>query len=315
MTQSNLTLVTGFVFLGFSDLSSQLQHLFFILFLNIYLMAVMGNSVIFTIITLEDTLHTPMYYLLKNLALVEIGFTSVSVPKMLIDFLMKDKHISFMGCAVQMCLFLLFGTIECFLLALMALDRYVAICIPLRYMTIMSKSKCNHLFMTTCIIAIIFSVGRTSFVFYLPFCKSRIIYHFFCDIPPLLRLSCGNIFANEIATVFSAVVIVLLPLLFILISYVFIITTIARMQATQGRHKAASTCVSHITTVTLFYGTGMLCYTQLGSKYSLGEDRIFAVVYACVIPMLNPLIYSLRNKEVKEAVRKQLMLITFLKIQ
>ncbi|XP_069488891.1 olfactory receptor 10AG1-like [Ambystoma mexicanum] len=306
MIQSNLTSWTGFLLLGFSDLSPQLQLRLFALFLAIYLMTLLGNLVIIVIITLDATLHTPMYFFLKNLSLLEIAFTTITVPKMLTIFLLEDKGIFFFSCAIQMCLFLALGGTDVLLLTVMALDRYVAICIPLRYMTIMNKSRCVALVLTTWIVGIVVSVGQTSFIFYLPFCKSRAIYHFVCDIPPLLRLSCSDTYANEMVTMAASVVLLLLPLLFILITYAFIITKIAKMKSTEGRHKAVSTCASHIASVTLLYGSAMLAYMQPKSNYSQGKDRVFAAFYAVIMPMLNPLIYSLKNKDVKQALRKQI---------
>ncbi|XP_078496748.1 olfactory receptor 10A4-like [Lissotriton helveticus] len=306
MMQSNVTLLKEFILLGFSELSSQLQCVLFIVFLVIYILSLLGNSIIFFIVTVDHTLHTPMYYFLKNLSLIEIAFTTVTVPKLLTLLIVKDKSISFVSCAVQMFLFLFLGTTDCLLLAVMALDRYVAICMPLQYMTIMSRSKCVLLALTTWIVGFVFSMCQTTFIFHLPFCKSHDIHHFFCDIPPLLRLSCADTFAREIVTNMAGVTYLLLPFLLILFSYVFIITKIVKMKSTEGKHRAVSTCTSHITSVTLFYGAAMLAYLQPKSSYALGKDRIFAVFYAFVIPMLNPFIYSLRNAEVKEAIRKQL---------
>ncbi|XP_078496747.1 olfactory receptor 10A7-like [Lissotriton helveticus] len=306
MTQSNFTLGTAFILHGFSDLSPKLQLLLFILFLIIYVITLLGNSIIFVIVTVDHTLHTTMYYFLKNLSLLEIAFTTVTVPKMLTVYLTNNKNISFVSCAVQMYFFLFLGTTDCLLLAVMAVDRYVAICVPLRYTTIMSKAKCVQLAFTAWIVGLVFSVCQTTFIFHLPFCKSHDIYHFFCDVPPLLRLPCADTFANEIVNAAAGVAFLLLPLLLIIFSYAFIIKKIANMKSTQGRQKAVTTCASHITSVSFFYGASILAYMQPSSNYSQGEERVFAAFYAFIIPMLNPLIYSLRNEEVKGAIRKQL---------
>ncbi|XP_069098168.1 olfactory receptor 2F1-like [Pleurodeles waltl] len=305
MTQSNFTMGTGFILHGFSDLPSLLQFALIILFLVTYILTMLGNSIIFVIITVDHTLHTPMYYFLKNLSVVEIAFTTVTVPKMVTAFLTKDRSISFVGCAAQMCFFLSFGATECLLLAVMALDRYMAICVPLHYMTIMRKSKCVQLALTTWIMGTVFSICQTSFIFQLNFCKSRYIYHFFCDVPALLRLPCVDTSANEIFNTAASVVLLLLPLLLILLSYIIIFTKISKLKSAQGRRKAISTCASHITSVSLFYGACILSYMQPSSNYGRGKERVFAAFYAFITPMLNPLIYSLRNEEVKTALRKR----------
>ncbi|XP_078496746.1 olfactory receptor 10A5-like [Lissotriton helveticus] len=306
MTLSNFTTSTEFILHGFSDLPSLWQIVLFTLFLVTYTLTLLGNSIIFVIVTVDHTLHTPMYYFLKNMSLVEIAFTTVTVPKMLTAFLTKDRSISFLGCAAQMCFFLSFGATECFLLAVMAFDRYIAICVPLHYMTIMSQSKCVQLALTTWIIGTVFSVCQTSFIFHLPFCKSRYIYHFFCDVPALLRLPCVDTSANEIFNTAASVVLLLLPLMLIFFSYILIFTKISKLKSTQGTRKAVSTCASHITSVSLFYGACILAYMQPSSNYSQGKERVFAAFYAFITPMLNPLIYSLRNEEVKTALRKRL---------
>ncbi|XP_029435403.1 olfactory receptor 10A4-like [Rhinatrema bivittatum] len=305
MTPENQTLVTEFILLGFSDLSLPLQHFLFSLFLILYILTVLGNALIFVILTVDPRLHSPMYFFLRNLSILEICLISTTVPKMLISLLIEDKSISILSCAIQMYFFLFLATVECFFLAAMAYDRYVAICSPLHYTTMMTKEKCSILVVALWVTGMLFSAGRTSFVFVLPFCRLNVLNHFFCDIPPVLRLACVDTYLNDQVTLVSGVLIILLPFLLILASYIFILSSIKKISSSESREKAFSTCTAHLTSVTLFYGTAMLTYLQPRSGSSVDRDRIFALFYAVVMPMLNPMIYSLRNKEVKGAVRRR----------
>ncbi|XP_078525100.1 olfactory receptor 2D2-like [Lissotriton helveticus] len=300
MDRSNLTLGSGFLLLGFSDASPQLQVLLSVMFILTYLITLFGNLLIFVILTLEATLHTPMYFFLRHLSLVDICYISTTVPKTLSGLLLKDRHISFSGCVTQMFFFAMFGITECILLTVMSFDRYVAICIPLRYTTIMRSSMCVQLASGSWILALACSISLTSVTFSLPFCRSHEIPHLFCGLPSLMKLACGDTFIAEVVNAAMSVLVMMVPLMLIVISYTFIISNILKIRSTEGRKTAASTCVSHIASVVLFYGTLILTYGQ--PKHSLG--RVFSVCYACLIPMLNLLIYSLRNKEVKGALKK-----------
>ncbi|XP_029437144.1 olfactory receptor 10A7-like [Rhinatrema bivittatum] len=304
MTLENQTLVTGFILLGFSDLSPQLQRFLFLLFLLFYILTVVGNLLVFTILTVEAALHTPMYFFLRNLSFLEICFTTVTVPKTLVNLLAEDRSISFFGCALQMYFFFFLGCEECMLLGIMAYDRYIAICNPLRYSIVMSNKRCVHMAVGSWLICIFLQFGQVTFILSLPFCKTKVIHHFFCDIPPVLRLSCTDTYLNDIVRLAASIFFLLIPFLVILSSYIYIISTVLRMHSKDGRSKAFSTCSSHLTVVTLFYGTTMLVYLQPSEGYV--DERIFAVFYCSINPMLNPLIYSLRSKEVKGALRRRM---------
>ncbi|XP_030044211.1 olfactory receptor 10A7-like [Microcaecilia unicolor] len=305
MAVENQTLITGFILLGFSDLSLQVQRFLFVLILLFYILAVMGNLIVFTILTVDPVLHTPMYFFLRNLSFLEICFTTVTIPKTLVNFLAGDRSISFLGCAMQLYFLLFFGGEEGVLLGIMAFDRYVAICNPLRYSTLMSNKRCVNLALGSWMICLVLQFGQTTFIISLPFCKSRIIHHFFCDISPILKLSCTDTYLNDVVRFTVSVLVLIMPFLIILSSYIYIIFTVMRMNSKARRSKAFSTCISHLTSVTLFYGTAMLVYLQPGVGYV--DERIFAAGYCLISPMLNPLIYSLRSKEVKGALRRRIL--------
>ncbi|XP_029435382.1 olfactory receptor 13C9-like [Rhinatrema bivittatum] len=296
--------ISGFILLGFSDLSLQIQRFLFLLLLLIYILAMVGNLLVFVILTVDPVLHTPMYFFLRNFSFLEICFTTVTAPRTLVVLLAEDRSISFLGCALQMYFFFSLGSEECVLLGIMAYDRFVAICNPLRYSIVMSNKKCIHMAVGSWIMSVVFQFGQITFILSLPFCRSKLIHHFFCDGLTVLRLSCADIYVNDIIRLVASVIFLLIPFVVILSSYIYIISTVLRMHSTDGRSKAFSTCASHLTVVTLFYGTAMLAYFQqnLGSA----NERIVAFIYCFVNPMLNPMIYSLRSKEVKGALRKRL---------
>ncbi|XP_062972958.1 olfactory receptor 5AR1 isoform X3 [Elgaria multicarinata webbii] len=256
------------------------------------------------LIIIDEQLHTPMYFFLCHLSIVDLGYSTAIAPRMLADFLRQHKVISFSSCATQFAFFVGFVDAECYVLAAMAYDRYVAICRPLHYTTIMSKQVCLVLVIGSYIAGLISLVSHTSLTFSLDFCGSNIINHFFCEIPPLLALSCSNTYVSEILLFSLCGFIEFSTILIILISYLFIFAAILRIRSAEGRRKAFSTCASHLTGVTLFYGTVMFMYLRPTSSYSLDQDKWASVFYTVVIPMLNPLIYSLRNKDVKEAFRR-----------
>ncbi|XP_029435384.1 olfactory receptor 13C9-like [Rhinatrema bivittatum] len=296
--------ISGFILLGFSDLSLQIQRFLFLLLLLIYILAMVGNLLVFVILTVDPVLHTPMYFFLRNLSFLEICFTTVTAPRTLVVLLAEDRSISFLGCALQMYFFFSLGSEECVLLGIMAYDRFVAICNPLRYSIVMSNKKCIHMAVGSWIMSVVFQFGQITFILSLPFCRSKLIHHFFCDGLTVLRLSCADIYVNDIIRLVASVIFLLIPFVVILSSYIYIISTVLRMHSKDGRSKAFSTCSSHLAVVILFFGTLMLAYFQqnLGSA----NERIVAFIYCFVNPMLNPMIYSLRSKEVKGALRKRL---------
>ncbi|XP_062974432.1 olfactory receptor 5AS1-like [Elgaria multicarinata webbii] len=245
-----------------------------------------------------------MYFFLNNLAFLDLSYASAITPKMLVNFLTRRKTISFAGCIVQMYLFASFADAECLLLAAMAYDRYMAICNPLHYPVLMSRKVCVWLVAGSYLMGSMSSLMHTYFTFRLSFCKSNVINHFFCDIPPLLALSCSDTHFNELLLFALCGFIQTSTFLFILISYACILCTILRIHSTEGRHKAFSTCTSHLTAVALYYGTLLFTYLRPSSSYVLDTDKIIAVFYTIVFPMLNPLIYSLRNEDVKDTLSK-----------
>ncbi|XP_063313176.1 olfactory receptor 5V1-like [Pelobates fuscus] len=255
-------------------------------------------------ITLSATLHSPMYFFLRSLSIVDICYTTSTVPKLLLDFLSKVKKISFIGCVAQLYSFISFGGIECILLAVMAGDRYVAICMPLRYTEIMSFKVCKILVTMCWLVGLLNSLAHTVFTFRLPFCKSQSINHFFCDIPPLLALACADTTANEIVVYTAGGSVIVGSFLITLISYICIVKAIIKIKTVSGRYKTFSTCASHLTVVTLYFGTIVFTYIRPTSTYSLDQDRVVPVLYGIIIPMLNPVIYSFRNKEVQGSLKK-----------
>ncbi|XP_065270304.1 olfactory receptor 10C1-like isoform X2 [Emys orbicularis] len=303
MGEINKTFVTQFVILGFSNHTDG-NIILFVVFLCIYIITVLGNILIIIAISVDPALHTPMYFFLRNLSFLEICYTSVTLPKMLSNLLSEDKTISFAGCAVQLYFFLFFGVTECCLLASMAYDRYCAICNPLRYTAIMNKRVCIQLSGGSWICGTLVALEHTIFIFTLPFCGSNVINHFFCEIQPVLKLVCGDTYWNEIQIIVGAAVILILPLLLILVSYTCIISTILKIRSAKGRRRAFSTCSSHLIVVTLFYGTALIMYVHPKSSFSPDVNKLLSLFYSVVTPTLNPIIYSLRNKEVKDALRK-----------
>ncbi|XP_030047852.1 olfactory receptor 1361-like [Microcaecilia unicolor] len=305
MEQRNQTAVTEFLLLGFTK-QVELRYLLFLVFLAMYLMNLLGNGTIILVIGGNSQLHTPMYFLLCNLSFVDMCFTSVTVPKLLSNLISEKKTISFSECFAQLYFFTVFTTTECMLLSIMAYDRYVAICNPLHYITIMNKKVCLSMSAASFIIGILNALLYTLLISQLSFCNSNKIQHFFCDLPPLMKLSCTDTSTIELVIFTEGSLIVVLPFLIILISYINIITAILKIQSTGGRHKTFSTCSSHLTVVALYYGTLIFMYFRPSSSYSLEKDRITSVVYTVLSPMLNPFIYSLRNRDVKMAVWRAL---------
>ncbi|XP_073443133.1 olfactory receptor 5F1-like [Dendrobates tinctorius] len=292
-----------FTFLGFGD-QAHLQMFLFLVFMFMYLITVVGNLAIIVLIATDTHLHSPMYLFLSNLAFVDLWYSSGITPKMLVDLISLDKSISYIGCALQMYFFIALGSTESFLLAAMAFDRYVAICIPLLYLKNMTRMKCLQLLSGSYAAGFLHSLIQTCCTFRLSFCGSHYIRHFFCDIPPLLKLSCSDITINEFILSIFASSVTVTSIIVIVISYASILHAVFTSSSSRGRRKAFSTCGSHFICVILFYSTVFFMYMRPSSSYSLEQDRIVSVVYTLVIPMLNPLIYSLRNREMKLALRR-----------
>ncbi|XP_069320231.1 olfactory receptor 10V1-like [Eulemur rufifrons] len=304
--QKNHTFSSEFIILGFGDLA-ELQILVFGLFLIMHLVTLAGHTTIVLITLIDSRLQTPMYFFLRNLSTIEIGYILVIVPNMLANFLSRNQRMSFLGCALQMHLFIALGGAECFLLTVMAYDRFVAICNPLRYAFIITRALCLQMLALACSSGFALSLTLTTLIFLLPFCGSHEINHFFCDIPAVLFLACSDTQANEIAVFLVCMLILLMPFLLILLSYGFIITAILRIHSVEGRNKAFSTCAGHLLVSLLHYGCAIFIYIRPKSCYSPEQDKIVSLIYTNVTPMLYPLIYSLRNKEVKGAVRRLLV--------
>ncbi|XP_050775756.1 olfactory receptor 10A7-like [Gopherus flavomarginatus] len=298
----NLTVVTEFILQGLSN-HGKLEVPLFSIYLLFYTITLSGNILLITI-TMDPALHNPMYFFLRVLSSLEICYTSVTVPKMLVNFLSEDKSISYMGCVVQMYFLLFLGAFECFLLAAMAYDRYVAICNPLRYRLIMNRMVGLSLAVLSWFSGNVVSLVQTVWVFTLPFCGSNKINYFFCDIPPLIKLSCIDTSQYEMQLFSASILVIFTPFTLILVSYIFIISTILKMASAEGRHKAFSTCSSHLIVVTLYYGCSSLIYLRPNSINLPDSNKVLSLIYTTVTPTLNPFIYSLRNKEVKEALRR-----------
>uniref|UniRef100_A0ABM5FIH8 Olfactory receptor n=1 Tax=Pogona vitticeps TaxID=103695 RepID=A0ABM5FIH8_9SAUR len=293
-----------FVFVGLAS-SPTVRILLFFVFLAIYITTLVENLGMVTLIRASPRLHTPMYFFLSNLSFLDVCFSSVFVPKTLINFLAKKKSISFVGCLMQMFFFIGLGSAECFLLAAMAYDRYTAICKPLLYPVLMSPKVCILLVVGSYILGLLHSLLHTVFTFQLPFCQSNVINHLYCDITALLSLSCSDIYMNELLIFYVAGLVEATTLLSVLVSYVSILVNFVKISPTTGRLKAFSTCTSHLTAVTIFHGSILILHFRPkptnGSFIEDVSDKILSVFYTIVIPLLNPLIYSLRNKEVKDA--------------
>nr|XP_033818384.1 olfactory receptor 1G1-like [Geotrypetes seraphini] len=305
MEAENQTTVSEFLLLGLTD-HAALKGPLFGVFLVMYLMNVLANGTMISLICVNTKLHSPMYFFLCNLSFVDMCFTSVTVPKMLSHLLSDKNTISYSECIIQLYFFVVFIGSECVLLSIMAYDRYVAICNPLHYVIIMNKKLCLSLAAASWIINFLDALLHTLLIVRLSFCDSNKIQHFFCDLTPLMKLSCTDTSINELVIFTEGSVQSIVPFVIILVSYIRIIITITKIQSTGGRLKAFSTCSSHLTVVLLFYGTLLFMYFRPSSSYSLEKDKIASVVYNVVSPMLNPFIYSLRNRDVKAALKKAL---------
>ncbi|XP_006890733.1 PREDICTED: olfactory receptor 1L6-like [Elephantulus edwardii] len=294
---------TDFILLGLSS-NPQLQTPLFAIFLVMYLITVAGNVLIILVIHSDSRLHTPMYFFLRNLSFMDICFITVIVPKMLVNLLSETKTISYVGCLVQMYFFMALVNTDSYLLASMAIDRLVAICNPFRYEVVMSPKHCLLMLIGSCTISHLHALLRVVLMSHLSFCASRVIKHFFCDTQPVLKLSCSDTSSSQIVVMTETLAVIATPFLCILFSYLRIIITVLRIPSAAGKWKAFSTCGSHLTVVALFYGSAIYVYFRPLSMYSVVKDRVATVMYTVVTPMLNPFIYSLRNKDMKRGLGK-----------
>lgn len=302
MEHTNATSWRGFVFLGFSSFG-ELQLLLFVLFLFLYLITLTSNVFIIVVIRLDSHLHTPMYLFLSFLSFSETCYTLGIIPRMLSSLVMGIKAISYVGCAAQMFFSASWACTNCFLLAVMGFDRYVAICAPLHYASHMNPTLCVQLLGTSFLSGYIFGLGMTLVIFHLPFCSSHEIQHFFCDTPPVLSLACGDTGLSELGILILSLLVLLVSFSFITVSYTYIVAAILRIPSAEGRKKAFSTCASHLTVVIVHYGCASFMYLRPKATYSLERDQLIAVTYTVVTPLLNPVVYSLRNQAVQKALR------------
>ncbi|XP_039354897.1 olfactory receptor 14A16-like [Mauremys reevesii] len=303
MEMSNRTTVTEFLLLGFSDVR-ELQILHFMVFLLIYLAALLGNLLIIAAVALDHHLHTPMYFFLANLSILDLGSISVTIPKSMINSLMNTRSISYPGCVAQVFLFVVFIAADLALLTIMAYDRYVAICQPLYYERVMNRRACVQMAASAWITGIVYSALHTGSTFSLPFCQTNVIHQFFCEIPQLLKITCSDSYLSEVALLDFSYFLGLNCFVFIIVSYVQIFKTVLRIPSEQGQRKTFSTCLPHLTVVSLFLCTGFFEYMKPTSSSESGLDLMIGVLYSLVPPVMNPIIYSMRNKEIKAALKK-----------
>ncbi|XP_045398057.1 olfactory receptor 2H2 [Lemur catta] len=295
----------GFLLLGFSE-HPGLEKILFLVVLTSYLLTLVGNTLIIVLSVLDPRLHSPMYFFLCNLSFLDLCFTTSCVPQMLVNLGGPKKTISFLGCSVQLFIFLSLGTTECILLSVMAFDRYVAVCQPLHYATIIRPRLCRQLASVAWVIGLVESVVQTPPTLRLPFCPHRQVDDFVCEVPSLIRLSCGDTSYSEIQMAVASVLILIVPLSLILVSYGAIARAVLRINSAKGRRKALGTCSSHLTVVILFYSSVIAVYLQPRNPYAQERGKFFGLFYAVGTPSLNPLVYTLRNKEVKRAFRRLL---------
>uniref|UniRef100_G1TL60 Olfactory receptor n=1 Tax=Oryctolagus cuniculus TaxID=9986 RepID=G1TL60_RABIT len=305
MHKENQSTVSEFFLLGLM-VGSEKQQLIFMIFLCMYLVTMVGNVLIILAIISDAHLHSPMYFFLANLSFTDICFTTTAVPKMLADMRSQSPSISFAGCLAQMYFFMLLVDLDNFLLAAMAYDRYIAICRPLHYAALLNPKRCALLVVTPWVISNLVSVLHLSLLSHLTFCDQRAIPHFFCDLEPILRLACSDTQINNLLILIIGGAVIFIPFTFILVSYALIGSTVLGVPSAKGKWKTFSTCGSHLSAVSLFYGSIIGVYFLPSSTYSAQRDNVAAVMYTIVTPMMNPFIYSLRNKDMKGALRRLL---------
>ncbi|CAK6440298.1 unnamed protein product [Pipistrellus nathusii] len=302
--ENHSMVVTEFILRGLTN-RPELQLPLFLLFLGIYSVTTLGNLGMIALIRLNAQLHTPMYYFLSNLSLVDLCYSSVITPKMLVHFVSAKNSISYAGCMSQLYFFLVFVIAECYMLTVMAYDRYVAICRPLLYHIVMSHHVCSLLVAVVYAMGLLGSTIETGLMLRLPYCEV-LVSHYFCDILPLMKLSCSSTYIVEVVVFFLAGFNIIVTSVTVLFSYAFIFASILRISTMEGRSRAFSTCSSHLAAVGMFYGSTAFMYLKPSTASSLAQESVASVFYTTVIPMLNPLIYSLRNKEVKAALQRTL---------
>ncbi|DAA16271.1 TPA: olfactory receptor Olr1654-like [Bos taurus] len=305
MEQKNESSFAGFILLGFSD-RLQLELILFVVLLIFYIFTLLGNTTIIALSYLDPRLHTPMYFFLSNLSFLDMCYTTSIVPQFLFNLSRADKSISFGGCVVQMYISLALGCTECILLGVMAFDRYAAVCRPLHYTVIMHPRLCALMASASWVTGFVNSLLQTVLIFLLPRCGRNKLAHFFCEIPPFLKLACVDTTMNVYVTFFGSVIILLTPVSLIMFSYGRIVRAVLRIKSTAGQRKAFGTCGSHLTVVSLFFGTAIYVYFQPSSSDSQDQDKFMSLFYTVIIPMTNPLIYTLRNRDVKGAMKKML---------
>ena len=303
MQETNQSSVTEFILLGFS-FSPKTTPLFFSAFLTTYLLIILGNGLIIILIALDSHLHTPMYFFIVTLSMLDLGYTTTTMPQMLAHLESQRKTISFASCVAQMYIFLVLGITESWLFAIMSIDRYVAICHPLRYKVVMSPWLCRVMVLFCGLWGVVSALVYTVFAMHLPYCGPNKINHFFCEVPAVLKLACADTSVNDQVDFILGFSVILVPLSLILVIYINIFIAILRIRSAQGRLKAFSTCASHITVVTMFCVPAMVMYMKPGSEASPEEDKKLALFYNVLSAFLNPIIYSLRNKDVKRAFLK-----------
>ncbi|XP_020856279.1 olfactory receptor 8D2-like [Phascolarctos cinereus] len=303
MVTGNHSTVMEFILTGLTD-QPELQLPLFLFFLGIYVVTVLGNLGMILLIAISSPLHSPMYYFLSHLSFIDLCYSSVITPKMLVNFVAEKNVISFLECMTQLYFFTIFIIAEGYLLTAMAYDRYVAICSPLLYNVLMSQRMCSVMTLVVYSLGFFGATIHTSCMAMLSFCGSHVVRHYFCDILPLLSLSCSSTHVNEVLLFIIGGVNTLGPTVAILVSYTFILSSILRIHSTEGRSKAFGTCSSHLIAVGIFFGSITFMYFKPPSSNSMEQEKVSSVFYTTVIPMLNPLIYSLRNKDVKNAIRK-----------
>ncbi|XP_043442790.1 olfactory receptor 7A5-like [Prionailurus bengalensis] len=303
MEPGNITRISKFLLLGFSE-RPELQPFIFGLFLSMYLITVFGNLLIILAVSSDSHLHTPMYFFLANLSFVDICFTSTTVPKILWNIQTQSKVITYEDCITQMNFFIAFAGMDDFLLSVMAYDRFVAICHPLQYMVIMNPRLCGLLVLVSWITSVLYSLVHTLMVLRLSFCTEVVIPHFFCEINQMIQLACSDTFLNNVVMYLAAMLLAGGPLGGILYSYSKIVSSICGISSAQGKYKAFSTCASHLSVVSLFYCTSLGVYLSSAATQSSDSSATASVMYTVVTPMLNPFIYSLRNRDIKRALKR-----------
>ncbi|XP_075301633.1 olfactory receptor 14C36-like [Opisthocomus hoazin] len=300
---SNGSSITQFLLLAFAD-TRELQLVTFCLFLGIYLAALLGNGLTITAIACDHRLHNPMYFFLLNLSVLDLGSISTTIPKAMANTLWDTRTISYTGCAAQVFLFVFFIVTECSLLTVMAYDRYVAICKPLHYETLLGSRACVHMAAAACGTGFLYAGLQTANTFSIPLCQGNAVEQFFCEIPQILKLSCSDSLLRNVWVVVLGISLAFGCFVFIVLSYVQIFRAVLRIPSEQGRHKAFSTCLPHLAVVSLYVSTGMFTYLKPSSISSLSLDLVLSFLYSVLPPAVNPLIYSMRNQELKDALRK-----------